>query len=135
MGASGLSEKLRFGKKSAWVAGGVSGMLGGLVGNQGGIRSAAMLNFSLERQAFVATATAIGVIVDGARMPIYFWADGKEILAHGDILLWGIAGVTLGTFLGYWVLQFLHEKLFRRIVSGCILALGIFMLWRALTNS
>ena len=51
-------------------------MLGGLVGNQGGLRSAALLGFRLDRDTFVATATAIGLFVDGARMPIYFFTHG-----------------------------------------------------------
>jgi len=42
-GLTGFSAKVRFGRKTAYIAGGVSGALGGLVGNQGGIRSAAML--------------------------------------------------------------------------------------------
>ena len=37
------SRKMRFGSKAAWIAGGISGVLGGLVGNQGGIRSTALL--------------------------------------------------------------------------------------------
>jgi uncharacterized membrane protein YfcA len=48
MGFTGLSKKMRFGKKMAWLGGALSGLLGGLVGNQGGIRSAAMLGFNLE---------------------------------------------------------------------------------------
>jgi hypothetical protein len=50
--------------------GAVSGVLGSLVGNQGGIRSLAMLGFDVPRRAFVATATAVGLIVDGARLPV-----------------------------------------------------------------
>ena len=59
MGLTGLYERLRFKGWVAWVAGAVSGMLGGMVGNQGGIRSAAMLGFDVPRHAFVATATAV----------------------------------------------------------------------------
>ncbi|MDM7915313.1 MAG: TSUP family transporter [Candidatus Eisenbacteria bacterium] len=44
---SGLSRRLRFGRRTAWVAGAVSGLFGGLVGNQGGIRAAALLGFDL----------------------------------------------------------------------------------------
>src|SRR5436305_961487 len=71
-GVLGYAERMRFGKTAVWAAGAVSGTFGGLVGNQGGIRSAAMLGLGLEGAAFVATATAIGVAVDAVRMPIYF---------------------------------------------------------------
>jgi uncharacterized membrane protein YfcA len=37
----GLADRLRFRDALAWVAGALSGAFGGLVGNQGGIRSAA----------------------------------------------------------------------------------------------
>src|SRR5438874_8035034 len=37
---TGLSERLRFHGWAAWIAGAMSGFLGGLVGNQGGIRTA-----------------------------------------------------------------------------------------------
>src|SRR5688572_8096981 len=37
MGLSGLSDRLRFKGPAAWFAGFLSGVLGGLVGNQGGI--------------------------------------------------------------------------------------------------
>ena len=71
MGTTGLSEKLRFGRVTGWVAGALSGVFGGLVGNQGGIRAAAMLSFDISRDVFVATSTAIGIVVDMARMPVY----------------------------------------------------------------
>jgi len=57
------------------------GLLGGLVGTQGGIRSAASLGAELPRQTFVAAATAVGLIVDAARVPIYLATTGAEALA------------------------------------------------------
>ncbi|MGH7928232.1 MAG: TSUP family transporter, partial [Candidatus Binatia bacterium] len=70
-GLSGLAERMRFSGFLAWTAGGLSGFLGGLVGNQGGIRSAAMLGLDVPKDAFVATATAIALIVDVARVRVY----------------------------------------------------------------
>ena len=81
-GASGLTalaEKMHFGRNIAWIAGGTSGFFGGLVGNQGGIRSAALLGFDVSKEAFVATATAVALIVDGARMPVYFVTQTGEL--------------------------------------------------------
>jgi len=131
-GATSLNEKFHFGNKTAWVAGALSGLLGGLVGNQGGIRSAALLGFKINPAAFVATATAIGVVVDGARMPVYFIAEGSQILEQTHFLFLASAGVIGGTFLGMFVLKRLPDKVFKRTVAGLILVLGIFMFIKGL---
>ncbi|PJE65732.1 hypothetical protein COU91_00220, partial [Candidatus Saccharibacteria bacterium CG10_big_fil_rev_8_21_14_0_10_47_8] len=118
MGASGLSEKMRFHGVAAWIAGGVSGALGGLVGNQGGIRSAALLGFNISKESFVATATAIGLLVDISRMPVYFWNEGHGILNNGKWIALSTIGVVAGTFLGTKLLKHLPERTFRRTVSA-----------------
>lgn len=80
-GLTGLAARMRFGGFLAWVAGGISGFLGGLVGNQGGIRSAAMLGFEIPRHEFVATATAIALFVDAARVPVYVSNEHQQMAA------------------------------------------------------
>ena len=126
-GLTGISQKMRFGRKAAWL-GGVSGLLGGLVGNQGGIRSAALLEFNLEAKTFVATATAIALIVDGARMPIYFFTSPATVERLGLWIAVMVAGVAIGTIAGGRALARIPEIYFRRLVSLLILALGIVML-------
>ena len=65
------------------LTGGVlSGIFGGLVGNQGGIRAAALLGFDLPPRRLVATATASALLVDAARVPIYLLARGPAIAAR-----------------------------------------------------
>ena len=81
-GVTGLASRMRFGRRAGWIAGALSGMFGGLVGNQGGIRSAALLGFALQRDAFVATATAIALLVDVFRMPVYAALQFREIVAQ-----------------------------------------------------
>jgi len=98
------------------------------VGNQGGIRSAAMLGFNLDAKAFVATATAIALIVDGARMPIYFFTSPETVHRLAASIVIMVAGVTGGTLVGGRVLARIPEAYFRRLVSLLILALGIMML-------
>src|SRR5438552_1290531 len=121
MGLTGLSERLRFRGWAAWVAGGISGLLGGLVGNQGGIRSAAMLGFDVPRHAFVATATAVALCVDGARLPVYLTTQGREIAAIWPLLDAARAGVVIGALAGTRVLGRLPDRAFRRIVAGLLL--------------
>src|ERR1700751_767218 len=62
-GLAGSSERMRFRRGTAWVAGALSGLFGGLVGNQGGIRSAALMSFDVQKDAFVATATANALLL------------------------------------------------------------------------
>jgi hypothetical protein len=128
MGLTGLSKKMRFGKKIAWLGGALSGLLGGLVGNQGGVRSAAMLGFNLDAKTFVATATAIALIVDGARMPVYFFTSPETVHRLGAWITIMAAGVAIGTLLGGKALARIPETYFRRLVSLLIFALGIVML-------
>jgi uncharacterized protein len=130
MGLTGLSERLRFRGWVGWVAGMLSGLLGGLVGNQGGIRSAAMLGFDVPRQAFVATATAVGLIVDGARMPVYLMTQGSEMARLWPVLLAATAGALIGTVGGERALRRIPEPIYRRLVSVLVLILGLYMLSR-----
>jgi uncharacterized membrane protein YfcA len=128
MGITELSRRMRFEGVVAWVAGALSGAFGGLVGNQGGIRSAAMLGMRVSKESFVATATAIALVVDVARMPVYAATQGKQVLTIWSVLLLAIIGVVLGTLAGERVLRRIPEPLFRRVVSLIILALGIGLL-------
>jgi uncharacterized protein len=131
-GLAGLADRVRLKGWTAWVAGAVSGLLGGLVGNQGGIRSAALLGFDLPKRAFVATATAVALMVDGARTPIYLATQGREIFNAWPFVAVATAGVLVGTALGERILRRVPETAFRRIVSAIILVLGLLMFWQAI---
>ena len=128
-GFTGLSERMRFGRRAGWIAGAVSGLLGGLVGNQGGIRSASLLGYDLSPAAFVATATAIGLIVDAARMPVYV-ATEADRLVLGPAIIVATAGTVAGTLAGERVLKRIPPRLFRKLVALLVLALGFYMFSR-----
>lgn len=131
---TGLARRLRFEGPLAWIAGGVSGLLGGMVGNQGGIRSAALVGFHLQRDAFVATATAIGLVVDAARMPIYFATEWDAIAAIWPLVLIATVGVVAGTLIGRRLLARIPERVFHRIVAAVLFVLGTSMLARGLAG-
>jgi uncharacterized membrane protein YfcA len=131
MGLTGLSEKMRFRGWVGWVAGAASGFLGGLVGNQGGVRSAAMLGFDVPKHAFVATATAVGLIVDGARLPVYVATQGEGMAGLWPEAVAATAGAVAGTVAGARLLRRIPEPAYRRLVAALLLALGVFMLLRS----
>jgi hypothetical protein len=107
------------------VAGLTSGFLGGLVGNQGGIRSAALLGFEVPKESFVATATAIALFVDGARVPVYLATQGADILAIWPFLVVATIGVVVGTALGARILGGIAPRTFHRVVGTALVLLGI----------
>jgi uncharacterized protein len=127
-GIMGLSKRMRFEGPAAWVAGALSGAFGGLVGNQGGIRSASMLGMGVSKESFVATATAIALVVDIARMRVYAVLQGRQVLDIWPVLSLAIIGVALGTLVGERILRRIPEPLFRRVVSVIIFALGVALL-------
>ena len=128
---SGLSARMRFGPRTGWIAGVLSGALGGLVGNQGGIRSAALLGYDLAPTKFVATATAAGLIVDAARMPVYLLVEHARLRPLLPMMTTASIGAVVGTFVGARVLSRIPASLFRSIVGALVLALGVYMFFRA----
>ena len=124
---SGWIQRISWGRRAAWVAGAVSGMFGGLFCNQGGIRSAAMLGFDVPKQSFVATATAIGLFVDAARLPVYLFMQWREIVAIWPLVLVASLGVVAGTAMGSHALNRIPQRAFRKIIAIVLLALGVYM--------
>jgi hypothetical protein len=119
---------MRFRGAAAWIAGALSGLLGGLVGNQGGIRSAAMLGVDVPRRAFVGTATAIALIVDGARLPVYLATTGDELSRMWPTIAAATVGVVAGTVFGHRLLLRIPEEQFRFVVAALLAVLGSAML-------
>jgi hypothetical protein len=131
-GLAGWSERMHFGRRTAWVAGALSGFFGGIVGNQGGIRSAALMGFQLSKESLVATATATGVIVDTARMPVYLVTQGRALLPLATYILLATVGCLIGTFWGVRGLERIPAQWYKRVLSSLICALGLYMSLKAL---
>lgn len=136
-GASGLANttvQLRLRGPWAVLGGALSGLFGGLVGNQGGIRTAALLGIALPPERFVATATASALIVDAVRLPVYLYSSGQELLQYAWLVALAIVGVLAGTLYGERILRRIPEERFRRVVSGFLVLLGISLLLSGVGN-
>ena len=127
----GYTKKLRFTGIWAWLSGAVSGFLGGLVGNQGGLRSGAMLGLGVPRDDFIATATATGVIVDLARMPIYVATQWRELQTIALPISVMTIGVLIGTSAGIRLLRKVPQTWFTRLVSALLICLGLWLVLKS----
>ncbi len=124
----GWTNRVHLSRLPALFAGALAGAFGGLVGNQGSIRSAALLTFRLPPRAFVATATATAMIVDAARLPVYLSQSSAVLRDNAALVGTMTVGVVAGTLLGDPVLRRIPERWFSRIVGVLLLALGVYML-------
>jgi uncharacterized membrane protein YfcA len=113
------------------VAGLLSGFFGGVAGNQGGLRAAALTAFPLSPAAFVATATATGLLVDAARTPVYLWGGAPQLRALWPLIGVAVVGVLVGTLLGERLLLGLPVRRFGRIVGVAVGLLGMWLVFGA----
>jgi uncharacterized membrane protein YfcA len=86
-----------------------------------------MLGFDVPKESFVATATAIGLFVDGARLPVYLATQWQEIAAIWPLVLIATVGVVIGTATGTRILGRVPERIFRRVLAVLLLVLGLYM--------
>jgi uncharacterized protein len=121
---TGLGGRIRFPGPWAIAAGLASGVFGGLVGNQGGIRSAALLRFDLSPRALVATATATAMLVDLARVPVYIVTNGPDLVRLWPTVGALTAGVVIGTLFGAPILRRLPDRTFRLSLAMLLILIG-----------
>jgi uncharacterized membrane protein YfcA len=105
-----------------------SGFFGGLAGNQGGLRAAALSSFALSPRAFVATSTATGLLVDLARTPVYAAVSGDALLGVWRPVALATVGVVVGTLVGERLLFGLSPVTFRRLLAAAVGLLGLWLL-------
>lgn len=127
-GLAGWSDRWTPRGPLVWVLGALSGFFGGMVGNQGGLRAAALSTFGLSPAGFVATSTAVGILVDLARTPIYLSGPEQALSGFWTLVAAAAAGVLAGTLLGERLLLGLSRQRFRLLVSGAIGVLGLWFL-------
>jgi len=114
----------------ASALGAFAGFSGGLVGNQGGLRAAGLLAFQLQPRAYLATGTAVALLIDAARTPVYLARAGSELRPLVVPIAVAAAGCLLGTVLGEKVFLGIRPDRYRQVVGLAVGALGLWLLAR-----
>lgn len=112
----------------AAAAGLLSGIFGGLVGNQGGLRAAGLSAFNLSPKVFLATGTAVALLIDVARTPFYLANGGEQLLALWVPITVATVGCVAGTVAGERVFLRMSPHVYRRVIGSAVLVLGVWFL-------
>ncbi len=117
--------KMPAGNITALSGGALSGFFAGMFGIGGAIRSAFLSAFDLPKAVFIATAGAIGLLVDSTRIITYF-AGGATLpreLWYGLILFIPVS--YLGAQIAKKVVDRIPQNKFRIVIAVSLFAIGI----------
>ena len=117
--------KIPAGNAMAIFGGGLSGFFAGMFGIGGAIRSAFLSAFDLPKAVFIATAGAIGLLVDSTRIITYFigGATLPRELWYGLILFIPVSFI--GARIAKKVVDRIPQNKFRIVIAVFLLVIGI----------
>jgi uncharacterized membrane protein YfcA len=116
-------------RASTLIAGGaVSGLIAGVLGTGGAVRSACLMAFQLPKEVYLGTSAMLALCVDATRLPVYL-IDRLIPSAMASIVL-GLMGVAFaGAWLGQRLVRHLDARAFRRLVLVVLALMGGYLLW------
>ncbi|MCK4729537.1 MAG: sulfite exporter TauE/SafE family protein [Desulfobacterales bacterium] len=120
--------KLRIPEKDSILAIGglISGLTSGLIGVGGAIRSMFLISTFLKKEAYIATAAAIAIMVDVSRISMYVYR-GSLYQSHTLWIIPLVVVAFMGVFTGRRLLRRLNEDTVRKAVLVALLLVGIKM--------
>lgn len=116
---------LKKSKISAALGGSLSGLLAGLIGLGGAVRSAFLVAFDLSKEVYVATSAMIAVVIDVTRIPTYIFTKTVKESSYFILIPFLIASAYFGVRTGKTLLAKIKQETFRRIVAAALLLVGI----------
>lgn len=111
-----------------YIAAFLSGLFGGVSGHQGALRSAFLLRLPLTKEAFIATGTALAVVVDLTRLPWYISAEKGMIQEQIPLLSITLMGSLIGVFLGRRFLKKITLETLKKGVSAFLLFIAFLLI-------
>lgn len=125
--------RVAFSRRWIPLGGLLSGLLGGLSGHQGALRSAFLIKSGLTKEAFIGTGVTCAVLVDLSRLTVYgfsFFSGHLAALGEGNglLLLAASTGAAFaGSFLGSRLVRKVTLVALQRIVGILLMAVAAAM--------
>ncbi|PIS05113.1 MAG: sulfite exporter TauE/SafE family protein [Candidatus Buchananbacteria bacterium CG10_big_fil_rev_8_21_14_0_10_42_9] len=114
---------------TAVIGGALSGFFAGIFGIGGAIRSAFLTAFNLPKAIYIATAGAIGLVIDSARLLTY-WTGGSRLLElpYWSLIIF-IPASLVGAQLAKKVVDRIAQRNFRFVVVAFLFGVGVKLLF------
>jgi hypothetical protein len=120
--------KVKADEKMAMVGGGLSGFCAGIFGVGGAVRGMFLSAFDLPKEVYIATAGAIGFVIDTMRLSTYT-IKGVRLESQ---LVWGFLLFVPASFIGARIAKKFVEKIpqqrFRQVICIFLLLAGLKLL-------
>ncbi|EKF85721.1 sulfite exporter TauE/SafE family protein [Methanobacterium formicicum] len=113
--------KVKAGQLNTIIGGSLSGFLQGLMGIGGPLRGSFLISYDLDKITYIATLSAIAVLIDTTRIPIYFASNLLDAQFYYYILPLIVVGV-LGSYTGKKIVTKIPQKTFKKVV---LVAIGL----------
>lgn len=115
------------------LGGGLSGFLQGLLGIGGALRGAFLISYDLEKVKYVATISAIAVIIDAVRIPVYFSNSLLNPQFYYYIPILVVIGI-IGSYVGKQIVNITPQRFFKKIVLVAIGLASLVLIYHGLTG-
>lgn len=116
-------------KSNAIIGGSLSGLLAGLIGLGGAIRSTFLIAFSLPKEVYVATSAMVAFVIDLTRIPTYIFIKIVQDSSYYILLPFLLVSAYFGVKTGKALLGKISQETFRKIVLIALLLVGIKLLF------
>jgi len=114
---------------NAILGGSLSGLLAGLIGLGGAIRSTFLISFNLAKEVYVGTSAMIAFVIDLTRIPTYLFTNIVKDTSYYVFLPFMVLSAYLGVKTGKKLLGEINQQIFRKIVLVAILLVAIKLLF------
>ncbi|MCK9151827.1 sulfite exporter TauE/SafE family protein [Methanobacterium alcaliphilum] len=108
--------------------GGLSGFLQGLMGIGGPLRGFFLISYNLDKYTYIATISAIAVVIDLSRIPIYFANNLLDREFYYYIIPLIVVGV-LASYVGKKMVNKIPQDAFKKVVLVAIIVASILLIY------
>jgi len=123
--------KVKPGKVNTIIGGSLSGFLQGLIGIGGPLRGAFLISYNLEKFKYIATLSAIAIIIDATRIPIYLVNNLLEPQFYYYIIPFVIIGIA-GSYAGKKIVNKIPQDIFKKVVLVAIALASVLLIYGGL---